>query len=589
MSSKTEIEREEEALGNWPRRLLYVPTMTSYEWQPGNVYGSWAAPMYNAITYTWGRWRLDEDESPEIRPIDIRGVPWDIPRVKAKCFTPEDLLRVLKQAIEPVEIIDSVLQYSGLPDVEFVWLDIACIDQREDEPRSAAEVGRQFAIFKGAKWTFAWLHTLPLESLNTWLCVIDTVFTRDIYEHIQSAVDPSNLLIPSDVVKEFFTSATLVRVRDSLAGIFEDPWFTSLWTLQEAFLRQDAVMVSREGVAATLPDISPRSAVYHATLGALTSVGQALTDEEMRRMSIPDPYDQCVRMLEESGVAGLSTLHPLAVYAATAHRTTMKDEDRIYGIQQIFQLRLGTSSSQSLGSHMSREELEIQLGEQLLRYHPIMSQSHVFTKPAPRGRGWVVNPSSMVPSDMLGRSENGLWSPGADSARCELSVRMLGEDGAWGHFVGSICLFSTLNAACVEYEQNRPSVLHRPAEENYLSVYTDMIPELSGSPEFRTDGGYEWQRQLAHWLSQTYAESLYVLLLGTQTQNTSWDDTGINRFDEHMVGLLLLARDDGGFCYYRRIGLCRWDIREIRGKGIPQSSVLTGAGNEWVANNGLFG
>lgn len=39
-----DIAAEETALGCWPRRLLHLPTLTSYEWQPGNTYGSHVSP-----------------------------------------------------------------------------------------------------------------------------------------------------------------------------------------------------------------------------------------------------------------------------------------------------------------------------------------------------------------------------------------------------------------------------------------------------------------------------------------------------------------------------------------------------------------
>ena len=74
MSSLSVLQREEEALGPWPRRLLHVPTLTSCEWQPGNVYGGVTEPEFNAITYTWGRWRLKDHELPNVPPIGIRGV-----------------------------------------------------------------------------------------------------------------------------------------------------------------------------------------------------------------------------------------------------------------------------------------------------------------------------------------------------------------------------------------------------------------------------------------------------------------------------------------------------------------------------------
>jgi hypothetical protein len=44
------LAEEELRLGKWPRRLLYVPTMASYEWQPGNTYKNTPEPEYNAIS-----------------------------------------------------------------------------------------------------------------------------------------------------------------------------------------------------------------------------------------------------------------------------------------------------------------------------------------------------------------------------------------------------------------------------------------------------------------------------------------------------------------------------------------------------------
>src|SRR5437667_11978530 len=65
----------------WPRRLLHVPSMTSFKWQPGNSYGGHKEPKYVALSYTWGRWALDERTKPDFKPLQIQGVPWLIPRV----------------------------------------------------------------------------------------------------------------------------------------------------------------------------------------------------------------------------------------------------------------------------------------------------------------------------------------------------------------------------------------------------------------------------------------------------------------------------------------------------------------------------
>src|SRR2546423_14126244 len=62
----------------WHRRLLHVPSMTSWPWRPGNFYGDHEAPQYNALSYTWGRWSLDDSALKSIESIEITGVSWPI-------------------------------------------------------------------------------------------------------------------------------------------------------------------------------------------------------------------------------------------------------------------------------------------------------------------------------------------------------------------------------------------------------------------------------------------------------------------------------------------------------------------------------
>lgn len=54
--------------------------------------------------------------------------------------------------------------------VEFVWLDMACIDQNPGSPDAAAEIGRQAKIFKGASHVYAWLNTLYFDTVTRLLC-----------------------------------------------------------------------------------------------------------------------------------------------------------------------------------------------------------------------------------------------------------------------------------------------------------------------------------------------------------------------------------------------------------------------------------
>lgn len=54
-NNRNGLLKEEKNLGAWPRWLLHVPSMTSCEWKPGNVYGAVASLAYNALSSTWGR------------------------------------------------------------------------------------------------------------------------------------------------------------------------------------------------------------------------------------------------------------------------------------------------------------------------------------------------------------------------------------------------------------------------------------------------------------------------------------------------------------------------------------------------------
>jgi hypothetical protein len=87
---------EESRLGNWPRRLLHVPTMTSYEWQPGNMYGDFVSPLYNALTYTWGRWKLGDGKRLDVGPLNVEGASWELPRVDPSHFTIDALHAILR-------------------------------------------------------------------------------------------------------------------------------------------------------------------------------------------------------------------------------------------------------------------------------------------------------------------------------------------------------------------------------------------------------------------------------------------------------------------------------------------------------------
>ena len=121
-----------------------MPSMTSLEWKPGNSYGTDRAPRYAALSYTWGRWKILNDQGSPLPALDVQGTSWKIPPVRESLFTVAEFETVIKTITREAEC-------------NFVWLDIACIDQNPGSAQAASEIGKQIKIFRSAYQTFIWL------------------------------------------------------------------------------------------------------------------------------------------------------------------------------------------------------------------------------------------------------------------------------------------------------------------------------------------------------------------------------------------------------------------------------------------------
>lgn len=208
--------------GEWPQRLLHVESMTSHQRKEGDVYGGQKEPQYNILTYTWGRFALPHDGP----ALNIHGVEWPIPPINPRHFKVAEFEHVIRKSA-----------HEG--GVGWVWVDIACIDQRDDSLSKKEEVGRQASIFQKANHTYIWLCRLDTRDLQQALDDVNAAYV-DISLHAENLPNPES--------REWWLRRTI----RGLERLFSDPWFSSLWTLQEAFLRQDAFIMSKSGDLATV-------------------------------------------------------------------------------------------------------------------------------------------------------------------------------------------------------------------------------------------------------------------------------------------------------------------------------------------------
>ena len=427
----------------------------------------------------------------------------------------------------------------------------------------------------------------------------------------------------------------LMKIRTMLDALFMDPWFTSLWTLQEAFLCPHAYLLSREAAAPlnTLAHLCHWCCTIDKLCDALnTQLPDSNAIEEFETHRPWAPNEKCLweikSMLRDRGLVALSSRNPMALYAAASYRKTRNEVDRVYAIQQVFGLRLGSSAPGFVNQPIHLVMLEFELGARMLENYPVLSQMHVFNEPVEPSRGWKISMSSRIPNP-------GLKQNLADFqyvSVCSLTTQRASHL-QWGFFSGKVCHFKDI---CKAWTLTSPpsetsadaSVwrspqwialdrFHRPKKllNRYiapavkkLGSNTWEIKDLAVSdlPQYLPTG--EEQHKFASLIVQRMDEwykdkQLFVLYLGKFLGGPNHDFA--HRFLLYRVGLILLEseyegipfHDFHGVTYWRRLGFCIWtcgyssDELDTSEDKITANNLLTVSDGspQWRKESGLFG
>ena len=417
----------------------------------------------------------------------------------------------------------------------------------------------------------------------------------------------------------------LGAARASLDGLFVDPWFTSLWTLQEAFLCPHAFLLPLEAALIRV-NCKSRLGTFHPTLEALCTISTALYEiVELERQSVHQKWQadktnpelniqvkflsEVHYMLIHRGLTALATRSPIALYSISQYRRTINDTDRVYGIQQVFGFRLGLTAkgySTSNKKQFNRFVLEDQLGAALLENNPVASQVHVFTEDVEEGRGWRINATSTVPKLDI---KSSIWHLEFQS-RCQLSTEKIGGQ-ARGVFEGQVCDFTTLSRAWKTLHEYPPitQILRTKSPQQMIldAVQTEKMVE--GEPEdpiwSRSWAQHsvlnrgEQQHRLASALERVVNGSsigapLIVLLLGGFVDGNQVDKM-VEEQDKYHVGLVLTRTKVEEITYWKRLGICIWQYEYngfIPKVGESLDLDLVRCGDRltgWNHQSGLFG
>ena len=294
---------------------------------------------------------------PEVKAVAIHGLTWDVPRIQPTHFSTQDFERLIQTSINYRSRQVQRQNSNGLP-TQHLWLDIACIDQ-EDERMKMSEIGRQAKIFENADTALIWLNHHG---------------SRRLEQTLQQFVVAIEQLEKEPELDSAKTAA------DGLATLLQDPWFSSLWTLQEAFLRKDALLLSLQGESVLLNGYL----IADPRLLTLCCSGLLQVPASYLQDYVPvSQWKDLVRLkdaIQKSGLGLLYSDSPIVLYTGARFRNSTFELDRIYGIMQTFDLRLGTTSEGAENQKFTLVELEDQLGAALIKKWPIRSQFHIHTK-----------------------------------------------------------------------------------------------------------------------------------------------------------------------------------------------------------------
>lgn len=499
--------------------------MTSVQRKDGNLYGSDREPAYNILSYTWGRFQVAPG-------IPAFAVSWPIPAIDEQHFSKSSF----QKAIVNVSLGRASAESHGsspLP-VSYVWIDVICIDQG-DEKIKAIEIGRQAAIFKNASRAYVWLSKLDQIDLQ-----VSDKFLFD-------SSDKLSRLSKNNDFESVFDEIWTEECIHVLQMLLQDPWFTSLWTLQEMFLRADATILSKtsepiERKGGNGNPLGLANLIINCTSIYNTFTRQAL---DMRRALSPS-FTKILDLIEKLGLYHGPWENSTLLFGAVKHRQTREPKDRVYGIMQVYGFKLGTSAQPD--RDFTLEDLELQLAASHNAQSPISAQLFVHTRVIELGKCWRMDVESKLPY-MLQIVERDRESA------CDISSRKSGLPTA----TGKACRMENIVEV---WREASPGTTRSPASGRINAIQDivldatvfslDNLPDDLQNLHLEDD---RKQHDLGTLLVNTFGESIKVLLLGSLVD-------GVDEDVELFAGLILVCRHLGSTLCWQRIGVCLWEQME---------------------------
>ncbi|KIX03765.1 uncharacterized protein Z518_07318 [Rhinocladiella mackenziei CBS 650.93] len=539
---------------------------------------------------TWGRFATDSGDA-----LKINDVLWEAPKVDLSYFTPMQFQRIISSLTDPnfpSKESNESWQKDQAGDfktatkerVEHIWLDVACINQGpsiENACERLEEINKQGVIFGRAETVYVWLSHHRSDNLINILLQVSRL-ARCLEQGLHSS--PERGPMGNGLVTSTWLDAATTRFERLLS----DPWFDSLWTLQEAFLRQDALLLFFEARPVPL-DPDTRTMLENLIRYRAEQVWR--DDYDIHETSAHGQYwtvSTLATVLSLVHGLLLSLLSddfslPLAICMqkpqiyfpssngrASAISARRLQFDLVYGCMQIFNVHLGRPERLFTNSE-SLEELNDELVIWLTNRHGSSSQMFIHTQPALLGKSWRFSLQSEVTDDFMPSMfrSNEMYMQFWDA-----------KPHRWGLRFSAIAYgFEALAERWRSPTQTNPNTsdverelfLHRPAVGPLKSIAVDENAHFDGLPS-RLNGvrlRSSERTTLVNWLVDHFATACDLRVFFFMDRLWSRADGPVF----YCMGIIALKKHDDEYGeYWQRLGICLWEtnlvpLRNECGKG----------------------
>jgi hypothetical protein len=545
--------------------------MTSFERQGDSTYNGIPEPRYSVLSYTWGRFTA-KTESDGSR-LEIGGVTWAIPAIdKHRAFNAAEFENVIKQT-------------SVISGNRFVWVDVACIDQ-ENITVKMEEIGRQAGIFANARAAFVWLWTAALDELRE--SIDNMAGVLSIWPKAANLAQWLSLEGPDSITTRSkqdqdgcseHDAAALERLRRAVYTILGDWWFSSLWTLQEQGLKEDAWVLSREGLPVENEEIDSEyyestnpsngnvtdwkiemlyASIFDVTVGLRDTFHVLQLPYLQHIFQDPDLQHTTNHISDLIRHAGYTSIpvesNPNFFFTLARTRKATYELDRIYGTMSLYNIRVGAAGPDAdVSKRYTLEELEEEFNFALNAKSPILGQLFLHVEEPHHGKTWQMTQWARVP-DIL--SDLGFdFHSGADGPSIFDGFEVVrGIPGGPAKIRGSITPFECIIQhwrAVFAPENKRGSF-----ESQVILQVDDYICKANTSIPYVNHLQSDRQMQRAKYINATI-EGLIETFGSKRRSIIGLGETGTGGSDPSPRSYaLLLLHDELDSAQCRRIGIC---------------------------------